>query len=44
MMSGLSAAEQEETWREIEGGLGQFESAEGFAGPFELLIGAGVKE
>ena len=43
MMSGLSEAEREETWREIERGLGQFESAEGFEGRCELVIGAGVK-
>ena len=43
MMSGLSEAEREETWREIEQGLGQFESTEGFEGPCELVVGAGVK-
>jgi ubiquinone/menaquinone biosynthesis C-methylase UbiE len=43
MMSGLSEAEREETWREIEQGLGQFESAEGFEGPCELVVGVGVK-
>ena len=43
MMSGLSEAEREETWREIEQGLGQFESTEGFEGPCELVVAAGVK-
>jgi SAM-dependent methyltransferase len=43
MMSGLSEAEREETWREIEQGLSQFESAEGFEGPCDLVVGAGVK-
>jgi SAM-dependent methyltransferase len=43
MMSGLSEAEREDTWREIEQGLGQFESDEGFTGPCELVVGAGVK-
>lgn len=43
MMSGLSEAEREETWREIEQALGQFENAEGFEGPCELVVGAGVK-
>jgi len=43
MMSGLGEAEREETWREIEQGLIQFESAEGFEGPCELVIGAGAK-
>jgi SAM-dependent methyltransferase len=43
MMTGLSEAEREETWRQIEQGLGQFESADGFEGPCELIVGAGVK-
>jgi ubiquinone/menaquinone biosynthesis C-methylase UbiE len=43
MMSGLSEEEREETWREIEQGLGQFESTEQFEGPCELVVGAGVK-
>lgn len=43
MMSGLSEAEREETWREIEQELGQFESTERFEGPCELVVGAGVK-
>lgn len=43
MMSGLSEAEREETWREIEQELRQFESAEGFEGPCELVVGSGVK-
>ena len=43
MMSGLSEAEREETWREIEQELGQFEGTEGFEGPCELVVGAGVK-
>lgn len=43
MMSVLSESEQEETWREIEHELRQFESAEGFEGPCELVVGSGVK-
>jgi SAM-dependent methyltransferase len=43
MMSGLGEAEREETWREIERELGQFETARGFEGPCELVVGAGVK-
>ncbi|MDQ3798555.1 MAG: class I SAM-dependent methyltransferase [Acidobacteriota bacterium] len=43
MMSGLSDAEREETWREIEQELRQFESPEGFEGPCELVVGSGVK-
>lgn len=43
MMSGLGETEREETWAEIEQGLRQFESAEGFEGPCELVVGVGVK-
>ena len=43
MMSGLSEAEREETWQEIEQGLSQFRGADGFEGPCELVVGAGVK-
>jgi ubiquinone/menaquinone biosynthesis C-methylase UbiE len=43
MMSVLSESEREETWREIEQELRQFESAEGFEGPCELVVGSGVK-
>jgi ubiquinone/menaquinone biosynthesis C-methylase UbiE len=43
MMSGLSEAGREETWQEIEQELRQFESAEEFEGPCQLVVGAGVK-
>jgi ubiquinone/menaquinone biosynthesis C-methylase UbiE len=43
MMSSLSETEREETWREIEQELSQFEGAEGFVGPCELVVGAGAK-
>jgi hypothetical protein len=43
MMAGLSEAEREETWDEINRELRQFEGAEGFVGPCELIIGVGVK-
>jgi hypothetical protein len=43
MMSGLSEAEREDTWREIEQELKQFEGAEGFEGPCEMVIGSAVK-
>jgi SAM-dependent methyltransferase len=43
MISGLSESEREETWREIEQGLGQFKGTKGFEGPCELVVGAGVK-
>ena len=43
MMIGLSEAEREETWKEIESELKQFETADGFEGPCEMVVGAGVK-
>jgi ubiquinone/menaquinone biosynthesis C-methylase UbiE len=43
MMSGLSEAEREETWKEIEDELRQFETGDGFEGPCEMVVGAGVK-
>jgi SAM-dependent methyltransferase len=43
MMSGLSEAERDQTWREIERELRQFESSKGFEGPCELVVGAGVR-
>ena len=43
MMSSLSEAEREETWREIEEQLRPFETAAGFEGPCELVVGAGVR-
>lgn len=43
MMSGLSEEAREETWREIEQELDQFEDAGGFNGPCELVVGAGAK-
>ena len=43
MMGGMSAAEQEETWQEIEEELRQFETADGFVGPCELVVGVGTK-
>lgn len=43
MMAGLSEAEREETWQEIEEELRQFETGDGFEGPCEMVVGAGVK-
>ena len=43
MMSGLSEAERTETWQEIAAELGKFEGTQGFAGPCEMLVGAGTK-
>ncbi len=43
MMARLSEPEREAVWEEIERGLRQFEGANGFEGPCEMLVGAGVK-
>jgi len=43
MMSSLSPAEREGTWKEIEETLARFEDAGGFTGPCEMLVGAGRK-
>jgi ubiquinone/menaquinone biosynthesis C-methylase UbiE len=42
MMSTLSDAERAETWDEIERELRQFETASGFVGPCEMVVGAGA--
>ena len=42
MLSGLSEDERQDTWREIEAALGEFETADGFRGPCELLVGVGT--
>src|SRR5262245_6948584 len=41
MLAGVSPAERDEAWREIETELRQFESPEGFEGPCQLLIASG---
>jgi SAM-dependent methyltransferase len=43
MMVSLSEAERADTWREIEAALRKFETADGFVGPCEMLVGAGSK-
>lgn len=43
MMSGLSEAERNDTWVEIESELRQFEGPDGFTGPCEMLVGAASK-
>lgn len=43
MMRGLTEAEREETWAEIEGSLAEFEGPDGFVGPCEMLVGAGTR-
>jgi SAM-dependent methyltransferase len=42
MLAGLTEAQREETWGEIEVALREFEGLAGFAGPCELLVGAGT--
>jgi ubiquinone/menaquinone biosynthesis C-methylase UbiE len=43
MLSGLPESERGAVWEEIEEELGQFEGADGFEGPCEMIVGAGVK-
>jgi len=42
MLAGLSEAEREDAWEQIEQELSQFESAAGFEGPCELIVAAGT--
>ena len=42
MTSALSDAERADTWDEIERELRQFETASGFVGPCEMVVGAGT--
>jgi ubiquinone/menaquinone biosynthesis C-methylase UbiE len=42
MLAGLSAAEQTDTWAEIERALQQFEGPNGFRAPGEMIVGAGT--
>ncbi len=39
MLAGVSEAERDQAWSEIETELGQFESSAGFEGPCQLLVG-----
>lgn len=41
MMSSLNEAERADTWDEIERELRRFETASGFVGPCEMIVGAG---
>jgi ubiquinone/menaquinone biosynthesis C-methylase UbiE len=43
MMSGLDEDAQEAIWSEVENAMSRYEGPAGFAGPCELLIGAGTK-
>jgi len=43
MLSGLPESERGAVWEEIEEKLRQFEGADGFRCPCEMVVGAGVK-
>ena len=43
MLSGLSDAEKDEAWNEIEEALGQFETNGQFEGPCEMLVAVGTR-
>lgn len=43
MLGGLSDAEKDEAWEEIEQALKQFENGQQFEGPCEMLIAAGTR-
>lgn len=42
MLAGLGESEREAAWGEITDALREFEDADGFTGPCELLVGAGT--
>jgi SAM-dependent methyltransferase len=43
MLAGVTPAERDEAWREIEAQLRQFEGPDGFVGPCQLLIASGSR-
>lgn len=43
MLSGMPESERGAVWEEIEQELGQFEGADGFEGPCEMVAGSGIK-
>jgi len=43
MLAGLSEAERASVWEEIASALRQFETADGFVGPCEMLVAVGTK-
>lgn len=43
MLAGVPEAERPSVWKEIEDELTKFQTAEGFVGPCEMLVGIGVK-
>jgi SAM-dependent methyltransferase len=42
MLAGLAEEGRQDTWREIEAALKEFETEDGFSGPCELLVGVGT--
>jgi SAM-dependent methyltransferase len=43
MLAGVAAEERPAVWDQIEAALTRFETADGFVGPCELLVGSGTK-
>ena len=43
MLSGVDATQRAAAWQEIESALGQFEDADGFVGPCEMLVVSGTR-
>jgi hypothetical protein len=43
MLAGVREAERASVWEEIASALRQFETADGFAGPCEMLVAVGAK-
>ena len=43
MLAGVPADERDDVWAEVEQGLRQFETADGFVGPCELLVARGLR-
>ncbi len=43
MLSGLEPDRRAEAWREVEDALAQFETADGFVGPCEMLVVSGTR-
>lgn len=43
MMNGLTDAEKESVWKEIENELKKFETEKGFTGPCEMIVGVGTR-
>ena len=43
MLSSLSESERNDAWVEIETALATFEGRDGFVGPCEMVVAAGIK-